>query len=189
MTYNAEKYWHDRGVDYSVSVDTSAEVSNLIVLSKKYLEPKNTILDIGSGYGRIFQEFQKHPIIDLNNYKMCDFVQSMRYNCFRKTGRLPDYWDGKELPYYTEEFDLVISFSVFLHVPPDMLEQVFDEHCRVCKKYMFVATYAGGPEGLAKHCFSHDYEELFYNCGLGLEIIDEKYFMDGKRVNWLLKKY
>ena len=189
MIYNPEKYWHERGVDYQVSVDTSAEVENLIKLSAEHLITDDRILDVGSGYGRIYQEFQKHPIIDLNNYKMCDFVESMRYNCLRNTGRLPDYWDGKRLPYYAEEFDMVISFSVFLHVPTDMIEHVLYEHYRVCKKYMFVATYAGGSEGLAKHCFAHDYKELFHNCGLGLDVIDDKYFMDGKRVNWLLQKY
>ena len=119
---------------------------------------------------------------------MCDFVESMRYKCLRNTNILPDYWDGNELPYNNNEFDLVISFSVLLHVEPDKIEHILKEHARVCNRYIFIATYLGGlnPNALAPHCFEHDYRSIFEK--LNLKIEDEKFYQAGMRVNWLLRK-
>ena len=144
------------------------------------------ILEVGSGYGRIYDETK--PMINkfFSEFKMCDFVESMRYKCLRNTDILPDYWDGSELPYNDNEFDLVISFSVLLHVTPDKIEQVLGEHYRACNRYFFIATYSGGLDRLAPHCFEHDYKRLFEKFGLKIE--DEKFFQAGLRVNWLLSK-
>ena len=116
---------------------------------------------------------------------LCDFVESMRYNCLRNTDRLPDYWDGKILPYSDNSFDFVISFSVLLHVPSCDIENIIAEHIRVCRKHFFIATYAGGLGKLAEHCFEHDYKSLFEK--FEIKIVDEKFFQNGLRVNWLLE--
>ena len=73
-----------------------------------------------------------------------------------------------------------------LHVPQKNIEQVLKEHARVCGGSIFIATYAGGLDRLAPHCFEHDYRVMFMN--LGLKIEDEKRFQAGLRVNWLLSK-
>ena len=190
MAYNPENYWHKRGADYQASGEALEvpEVENLkklMALSDSRNITINTALEVGSGYGRIFKELIIAGIFQPQHYGMCDFVESMRYNCLRNTGKLPIYWDGKTLPYDDDQFDLVISFSVFLHVPPDMIEPVFAEHIRVCKKYFFIATYNGGLDRLAPHCFEHDYRKLFEKHDL--KIIDEKFFQNGLRVNWLLE--
>lgn len=188
MTYDPEKYWHERGANYvAPGEDAEApEVQNLQeIIAGKLLHITN-VLEIGSGYGRIYN--QLHP--PLNNeatkFTMCDFVESMRYKCLRNTDILPDYWDGNELPYNDNEFDLVISFSVLLHVPQDNIEQILREHARVCSKHIFIATYAGGLDRLAPHCFEHDYQGLFEKMNLKIE--NEKHFQAGLRVNWLLSK-
>ncbi len=193
MAYDPENYWHERGANYVAPGEDAErpEVENLIGIVRNYTEIPN-MLEVGSGYGRIYEDIRNElatcPIwattFDLS-YTMCDFVESMRYKCLRNTGILPDYWDGNELPYNDNEFDLVISFSVLLHVTPDKIEQVLEEHVRVCKKHLFIATYFGGLDGLAPHCFEHDYKILFEK--MGLKIIDEKFFQAGLRVNWLLK--
>jgi len=73
-------------------------------------------------------------------------------------------------------------------VPIKDIEQVFREHARVIKQggYIYIATYWGGLDKLAEHCFEHSYCELFTDNNL--QIVDEKYFMDGLRVNYLLRK-
>ena len=198
IAYNPEHYWHKRGVDYQASGEAleAVEVVNLKNIIWHFTDDDVLFLEVGSGYGRIYKELL-FPLGTLkintaieenkrNNYTMCDFVESMRYNCLRNTGRLPDYWDGKTLPYPDKQFDFVISFSVLLHVPPDMIENVFAEHVRVCKKYVFIATYNGGLDNLAPHCFEHDYKKLFE--AHDLKIIDEKFFQNGLRVNWLLER-
>ena len=151
MIYNPEDYWHKRGTDYQASGETleSPEVENLKKLINKFAIINNTFLEVGSGYGRIYNvlksqwyisgvddswpkndshkneipipgKYDVREIIPHSfcNYHMCDFVESMRYNCLRNTDILPDYWNGITLPYPDKRFDFVISFSVFLHVPP-----------------------------------------------------------------------
>jgi len=184
--YNPKDYWHKRGADYKGSDKVLVEIENLKKLVCVVGEQNTKLLEVGSGYGRIYKElFLDNEFINKDNYSMCDFAQSMRYNCLQNINRLPDYWDGKILPYSDNQFDFVISFSVFLHVPPCEIERIFAEHVRVCKKHFFVATYNTGLKKLARHCFEHDYKKLFEK--YDLKIIDEKFFQDGLRVNWLLK--
>lgn len=187
MTYIPEEYWHARGMNYVApgEIDESPEVDNLkdLFLEHNLLESK--ILEVGSGYGRILKELNKMLFITIPlDYSMCDFVESMRYKCLRETGKLPEKWDGKELPYNDGEFDLVVSFSVLLHVLPEDIEKVLAEHVRVTNHYIFIATYNGNLEKLAPHCFKHDYLFLFEK--LKLEVVNYKTYQKGLRANWLL---
>ncbi len=186
MTYNPESYWHERGANYIAPGEEAEqpEVDNLKELVMDNIMYLVNILEVGSGYGRIYKELYPPLHLKATDFTMCDFVQPMRYRCLRNTGFLPDYWDGNELPYNDNEFDFVISFSVMLHVEPDKIEQVLKEHVRVSKRHIFIATYCGGLDRLAPHCFEHDYKGLFKK--LNLKIEDEKFFQGGLRVNWLL---
>jgi len=188
MTYIPEEYWHTRGGNYVApgEIDEAPEVENLKTLLFEHNLLESKVLEVGAGYGRIYQELNKMLFITKPlEYSMCDFVESMRYNCLRRTGKLPELWDGKELPYNDGEFDLVISFSVLLHVTPDMIEQVLREHARVTRRFIFVATYAGGLDvPLAPHCFEHDYA-MFFRL-LNLDIVNFRVFQNGIRANWLL---
>lgn len=187
MTYIPEQYWHERGMNYVApgEIDESPEVDNLkgLILEHNMLDAK--ILEVGSGYGRIMQELNKMLFITKPlDYSMCDFVESMRYKCLRETDKLPELWDGRELPYNDGQFGLVISFSVLLHVLPEMIEQVLAEHARTTNHLLFIATYDGNLEKLAPHCFKHDYFGMFEK--LGLKIVNYKTFQKGLRANWLL---
>ena len=188
MTYIPEQYWHERGMNYVApgEMEEIPEVDNLKKLLLKHNLLDMSILEVGSGYGRIYNELHKMLFVTKPlNFTMCDFVESMRHKCLRATDILPEKWDGKELPYNDNEFELVISFSVLLHVPPCDIEQVLSEHVRVTNKYIFIATYAGGLEKLAPHCFEHDYLGMFER--LGLKIVSYKTFQKGLRVNWLVE--
>ena len=189
MTYNPEDYWHKRGADYQASGEAleAIEVENLKKLISQFAGFDTLFLEIGSGYGRLYKTLGEttHLCSYPEHYWMCDFVQSMRYNCLRNTNVLPDYWDGKILPYSDKQFDFIISFSVLLHVLPCDIENIITEHVRICRKHFFIATYAGGLDKLAEHCFEHDYKSLFEK--YGLKIISEKLFQKGLRVNWLLE--
>jgi len=187
MTYIPEQYWHERGIDYVApgEIDEAPEVDNLKGLLLEYNLLEVPILEVGSGYGRIMQELNKMLFMTKPlDYSMCDFVESMRYKCLRETGKLPELWNGRELPYDDGAFGLVISFSVLLHVLPEMIEQVMAEHARVTNHYIFIATYDGNLEKLAPHCFKHDYFGMFEK--LGLKIVNYKTFQKSLRANWLL---
>ena len=186
MAYDPQKYWERRGGDYNVSADTTRELDNLRQLVTTYIGEHDHVLEIGPGYGRIFQHLLITTDIQRGNFYLCDFVDSMRHECEQRTGRLPDSWDGITLPYADRSFDFVISFSVMLHVPPADIIQHFRETCRVSRKFVYIATYNGGQEGVADHCFSHPYLDYVY--AFGMRVVDRKEFMDGLRVNYLLEK-
>jgi len=186
MNYNPQQYWQDRGQDYSVAVDTSAELEHLSQLVNIYVPSNRSVLEVGSGYGRVFEYLMKQTNLLYDNIYLCDFVNSMRYECQSRTGVFPDKWDGVTLPYDDKMFGLVISFSVMLHVPPADIINHWSEHVRVCDKYMFVATYNGPSEGTADHCFSHAYEDFIY--AFGMKMVDRKEFMNGARVNYFLER-
>jgi len=186
MTYNPKKYWTDRGKDYSVSADTSSELKNLSSLVLEYGQPGDLIMEIGSGYGRIYDYLLMKGYLKDKAYFMCDISETMIQECKERTKIEPALWDGIKIPHCDNTFDMVISFSVMLHVPPFEIFNHFKESVRVCKKYLYVATYCGPSKGLSKHCFRHDYDLLIEH--FGLKIVDAKPFMGGLRINWLLEK-
>ena len=94
--YNPAEYWHAKGIDYQPSGEMEGtgteseapEVENLkrLLIADSVFSKK--ILEIGSGYGRIYQELKTYlddifkrfppvgdtqPMID---FSMCDFVPS-----------------------------------------------------------------------------------------------------------------
>lgn len=187
MNYIPKKYWQERGKNYSVSADTSKELLSLKYLLKVFGKKNDNILEIGSGYGRIYNYLNESQDFEIPFYTMCDFVKSMRDECENQTGIRPDPWDGKTLPYYGDIFDWVISFSVMLHVPPSVFYNHFRETVRVSRKYIYIATYYGPNKNLSKHCFRHNYDSLIEE--FKLDIVYKRLFMEGKRINWLLRKF
>jgi len=186
MTYDPKIYWENRGKDYKVSVDTTLELKNLSDLVKQYSKAGDFFLEIGSGYGRVFKFLVDDDALLNRCYLMCDISETMIAECKKRTGIAPKLWDGENLTYKKDAIDFIISFSVLLHVPPDKIFDHMKEMVRVAQKYIYIATYVGSDEGLAEHCFSHDYFLYFHV--FNLKIIDEQWFMDGKRINWLLEK-
>lgn len=188
MTYDPRKYWQDRGKNYTIAADDDVqeETDNLIKLIQPLLNKKDDeVLEVGPGYGRLYHQLVG-PIILPQQFSMCDISDSMREKCRQITGVLPESWDGTDLPYRSYTFDLVISFSVMLHVPPADIIQHFSECVRVSKKYLYIATYNTGFERTAAHAFEHAYDDFIH--AFGLRIVDRKLFRDGLRVNWLLEK-
>jgi len=186
--YTPYSYWYDRAMDYRVSIDTGKEIEYLKNIIRDLMLHDIDILEVGSGHGRIFTAL--HNIIDPDKFKMVDIVDPMRFKCFQNTGKLPDLWNGLVLPYSDGAFDLVISFSVMLHVPPADIEAHFQECCRVTKSYLYIATCRSSDLPLADHCFIHDYSKLIDDNNMA--IVDFKIYPydtgSTQRTNWILKK-
>ncbi|ODS32180.1 MAG: GDP-mannose:cellobiosyl-diphosphopolyprenol alpha-mannosyltransferase [Candidatus Scalindua rubra] len=187
--YLPQDYWEKRGNNYVVNkndYDDGVEIPTLDKLMKKYRLYNSRILEVGSGYGRIYQKLGSK----CSNFTMCDFSNTMRRECEKITGILPDYWNGHKSPYPDNSFDLVILFSVLLHVPDEQINNIFSEICRVAKDYVFITTYTGNLKVLAAHCFKHDYQKLFKENGL--KVTFEKVINADQRTNfrtnWLVKK-
>jgi len=190
MAYNAKQYWQTRSATWNRG-KRKDEHTHLVNFLNHYLPDTGTILDVGSGDGKIYL-FLKEDFGDFldDRYTMCDFVDGMRQKCYDNTGMMPDKWDGKVLPYDDDSFDVVLSVSVWLHVPFDNIREVIAEHQRVAKNYIFVATwYDGGDKKVVgPHCFHHDYYRWFDE--LSLEVIEKhktRYGNSAKRRCWVLK--
>ena len=168
------------------------ETKYMIQLFKKYLQPGAHVLEVGSGWGRLFLAITGSGV--QVEYKMCDFVEKPRRMCEERTGVLPDLWDGDTLPYWPESFDLVVLFDVLLHVPPKNLKKFWREMLRVSRRFLFLASGKRGAwnqqpsPGSPAWCFNHEYKKLVTESAT--QIVEEKIWTRkrGIRINWLLEK-
>jgi ubiquinone/menaquinone biosynthesis C-methylase UbiE len=187
MSYDPVIYWQWRSENWK-RAKREDEHQNTVDCVRRFLPEKGMILDSGSGDGQIFLHLREEFGDSLDGrYIMCDIVDGMREKCLEKTGILPTKWDGTQFTFEDNTFDLVLSISVFLHVKPDNIEKFLAEHVRVCKGHMFIATWYDGSEKKksSSHCFQHDYYSLFDK--FGLEIVEDRKTLGGKRRNWVLK--
>lgn len=187
--YDPLKYWYESGMNYHVSINTDKEIEFLKQCIQDHHLSNSDILEIGSGHGRIFMSI-KDFLADHRKFIMCDIVNTMRFRCFRTTGMLPDEWVGKVLPYAANKFDMVISFSVMLHVPPQDIDKHFTECWRVTKKFLYIATCTANDGPLASHCFIHDYHKLIRDNNMDTVDFKSYPYDHGRslRTNWLLRK-
>jgi len=120
-------------------------------ISKKLVKKDSSVLDIGSGIGRIaipltsFLENGKYEGFDImkpgiqwcqknitTRFPQFKFTQvSLSNDLYRNTG---DSAQQFEFPYPNENFDLAIATSVFTHMLPEEVIRYVDEIHRVLKK-------------------------------------------------------
>lgn len=170
--YDPVEYWAKRGRNFPQTVKSviprrRPEYDNLIDWVRE-IRPRE-ILEVGSGWGAIYRILDDRNLA--NNFTMCDFVDSMRNGCLQVTGILPDYWDGKILPYADDSFDLVLNFRVLQHTLPGNIEAFIAEEARVARRWIFVASIreTNRPITLSGHIFIHNYIHFFEHRGLQLK--------------------
>ena len=189
--YNPLNYWQTRGKSYMPNVRASiarvrGELDYLLAFTHE--AGVKSILDVGSGWGRTYAALCMYAPDPFPHqaYTMVDFCPSMRENCARVTGKMPDAWDGHTLPYKAGQFDLAILSDVLLHVPADQIDQVFSECVRV-SRYLYIASHGTTYGPMAEHCFWHDYMHLASdNKVYPYEV---RVFDGGKRVNYIFRKH
>lgn len=180
--FDPRAYWDNRAPHWVPPTSRVKEKENLFNWLDEF-QPQ-TILDVGSGDGDIFRLIESFGFPFLLDHTMADFSDEMRYTCLDRTGILPDSWDGQTLPYDDSSFELVLSFSVLLHVPPSMINQVLAEHVRVSSRHVFIAT-SDMEEMASAHCFPHRYSELFR--AHNLKVLKGMHWPN-TRVHYLLEK-
>lgn len=186
--YNPKEYWNEAGRNYKATSERKDELLNLAECVCEYLPSKERVLEVGSGNGRVYL-FLRDKITEIESrFEVCDFADSFRNECRRKTGLVPVKWDGKTLPYADNEFCFVVSFSVLLHVPTSDIAKVFKEHVRVAKRYLFIATWFEKGDEWVSHgpYFRHDYFSLFAENNL--RFVKVVKCSNPRRGNWLLER-
>lgn len=189
--YDPRQYWQQRGLAYYVRQDSADELEAIRLMLER-LQPAN-ILEVGSGWGRMYQHLAKHSSSIASNFRMCDFVESMLDGCEQKTGIRPDLWDGQTLPYADDSFDVVLSIAVLQHVPPANLDGIFAEHVRVSRQWLYVTALIRGAGKRVVTTWGHRYGSLF--TGL-VDVVEMTRWHGGKqiikgewgRAHWLLRK-
>lgn len=180
--YDPHKYWQERGKNYSANNPTWDMESAMLLEQVRiltYLKGRAPrVLEVGPAYGRVYKYLKKHGhVID-----MVDIVDSMIDQCEVETGVRPDKWDGVELPYDDTSYDLIISYSVMLHVRPENIRRHVQEMLRVAEE-VYIATYLGTESSY--HCFAHDYDSLFEELDV---FVQHKWRFGPTRVNYVIRR-
>jgi len=187
--YDPAAYWERRGKGYTCHPRADEALTMLEWLQE--LQPQS-ILEVGAGNGWVYDQLATIDLAD--RLTMCDFVHSLRQECYQRIGILPESWDSRTLPYAAASFDMVLTSHVLLHVPPGDIENFFAEQVRVASQWVYAATLFSHEGKLASHCFIHDYVGLFEQFDLVVE--KERRFPSPRRarskttvhVQWLLRK-
>jgi len=109
-------------------INTTLE-SQKIVISEIAKEKFNKILEVGAGNGRLIGNLKgkggKYSL-DINK-ELSSYVKEKYPHVKTKVG------DIVNLPYKDNEFDLVFTYQVLQHVPPENIKQALKELQRVAK--------------------------------------------------------
>jgi len=182
MTYTPLDYWDARARTGIGMAECGSLHASMLGMMREYVGEFDTFLEVGTGDGRIYEYITDRIPEWSHRYSGCDISAEYAALCEIRTGLLPKVWDGVTLPYDDGSFDWVISFSVLLHVPPADIERHVSELLRVSRQVVFVSTYTGPGDGLAAHCFKHDYDALF----AGAQVLEYRDFPDERNSQWLL---
>jgi len=188
VAYNPAQYWEARAAA-GVSVapgELGAMGENMVAWLDELKAHMGYMLEVGPGDGRIYRHLREYGITQACDYVACDISPVLRGQMAIRTGIRPDLWDGVTLPYEDDSYDWLILYSVLLHVPPADIKAFMAEMVRVMRKYIFISTYNGPREGLAPHCFLHNYTQLFIDNRL--RIVKQKPFVLDQQIQWVLTR-
>lgn len=184
--YEPVEYWDRRGRERSIGLEVPDRPGEeMLRVIRANQTPSDGFLEVGAGQGRIFLFLERNGAVEREKYVMCDIAWSNVVRCSEATGRECDIWDGVTLPYFSNWFEWVLSYSVLLHVPPAAIRRHIEELARVANRWVFVSTYDGPDREFAPHCFKHDYSPLF--AAAGLREVSRSWHEEEQQMQWLLE--
>lgn len=140
--YDPISYWTKRKEPNRYNHVKDIEVQDL----KPYVDDAHTILDYGSGIGRLM------PLYKYKSVHCVDIVNTYFDECVR-AAEVNNVWMTYS-DMISGQYDLGVCTKVLLHEsdPKDIIDTLAD-HC----DKVFISTAI---ETDAEHCFTHDYREL-----------------------------
>ncbi len=148
-----------------------------------------TILEAGCGFGRNLQ-FLIGQGIDPKKLTGIDFSSPLLQKARQTLSSAVKLNQGKlqRLPYKKNQFDLVFTHGVLMHLPPSQIKTALGELIRITRSWLILieeVTPGSNPCKINSFTWSHDYVGLInqYN----LKILDQR--QDKYHLIWLwLKK-
>jgi SAM-dependent methyltransferase len=144
---------------------------------------QDRVLEIGSGRGRWLRFFADRGAIatgvDISPEAVARSVDA---------GLTALVGSAEELPFATASFDVVVSITVLLHLPPDAQRQAIAEVERVCRPGGHVVLLEGSaPRDSAVHVWSHPVRDWVGLFNVSRPIfIESHYFVFPLRIFWRL---
>jgi SAM-dependent methyltransferase len=188
-SFNVNQYWLERGKTYMQETRTPAEFHRLqerFLLDVLHCSglPMRRILEIGCGFGRITRllaEAWPNAQITALDLSPEQLANAQRYCGDRKHIQFEQYDFYSGAPFPGDNYDTVLAIEVFLHHPPEFIEQLFERLRSVAKVIVNVDWSERWPGPLPEHVWLHDYFELFARAGLACAVFPLPQKVDGKQ--------
>ena len=169
-----DEYWKNRGQRYMDDFYLGSKYGQkrfkdqekfLVNLIKD--EKFDSILEVGCGFGRYTKIL--HSLFSPKKYVAIDISE-------KQIGNARKFLNNDEIEFIVsrfqeydshEKFDLVFASEILMHIPPDDINQ-FVAKLKNSSKKRIVSIDLFEKESnvkLDKHCFIHNYKEIFENCG------------------------
>lgn len=148
--YDPFIFWEGRAPEWLLEPHVSPEWEAEIA---KWVNPSWRVLELGCGDGRWSDAFADYTGSDISPTLLAEAKR-------RHPGKKFAHHDMRQG--VSGEWDLIFTFTAWLHVPPKDIRKVRLPDCN----YLFVEPH-GRSE--SEHCFRHSYQKLF-----GCEILGRK---------------
>ncbi|MDI6793278.1 MAG: methyltransferase domain-containing protein [bacterium] len=190
--YDPKRYWEERGKNYlqerrlvSKKEDIQRLESSLVNQLKG--QQFDSLIELGCGFGRVLKMIKTH----FKEKKLCgvDIGESMIKSA---KSFLKDYPEialfvagGEVLPFRNRAFDIALTHTMLMHVPPTKIRETILEISRIAKICQF---YEPNSPSKVIYCFNHNYEEILRELGFDFEVIEG--FRKGEvKQDWYIIKH
>lgn len=178
MSYNKINYWGNR-VDPNNDFGRNIAPHQVKWISS-FIDPSYNILDYGPGVGRVISSYKNLKHISFYDISET-YKTSLESKCNELGLSIKDFvidTSGKvTLPFLDNEFDIVTSTAVLLHVPEEEIIKVMNELARVGKKVLVITYYSQGKTlHPSEHVWTRDYKKILKNSNMKLLKWEENLF-------------
>jgi len=180
LKYDPKKYWGKRGITHREEQiikrqDPVIKKHQEMLYTNFFEYLKNlkfkTVLEYGCGHGTLAKSLLE--TFDIDEYVGIDISPGQIKNAKELGLDKAKFQHSAILDFFTEQkFDLVFGTGVLMHVPTKLVIPSLQKLSSFSNRYVMNMDDGYQPirtQRLARHCFNHNYEEIYKN-QLGLDV-------------------
>jgi len=160
--YDSKTYWNNRPNPNKGTKPENIDARHI----PPFLVGARSVVEFGPGVGRMYQFYKGLNVTGIDfakQYEDAATQSAIAAGVSMYTHRIHDVHE-KPTPYKDNQFEKGLLIKVLLHAPHFEAVRILKEVGRIAEEVL-VITYGGTQDGLAQHCFVHDYEELLEDVG------------------------